>query len=142
MQDPAVILKQGATKIFFNIITMKIELLTDESTIDTWAIIYTTPDGGKYNGKLTITTKRLLFDAKSDVPVKAFLPETMLAKCKRDGYLEINKSDIKDMLVEKSLLAKKATLTLADGSKHTFNYGVLNIDKVVEAIKVELHDLV
>jgi len=114
---------------------MKIELLPAESTIDTWTIIYTTPEGGKYNGKLTITTQRLLYDARLDVSAKAFLPETMLAKWKRDGYLEIKKSDIKDMLVEKTLLAKKATLTLADGSKHTFNYGVLNIDKVVEAIR-------
>jgi len=114
---------------------MKIELLADESIIDTWAIIYTTPDSGKYNGKLTITTKRLLFDAKSNVPVKDFLDEEWLAKWKRDGYLEINKADLKYILVEKTLLSKKVTLTLADGSKHTFNYGVLNIDKVVEAIR-------
>ena len=29
---------------------------------------------------------------------------------------------------------KKAILTLTDGTKHTFNYGALNIDKVVVAI--------
>ena len=51
------------------------------------------------------------------------------------GYLEINKADITDVQAEKSFLAKKAIVTLNDGSKHVFNYGMLNIDKVVEAIK-------
>ncbi len=114
---------------------MKIELLPNESTIDTWAITYTTQGSGKYHGKLTITTHRLLYDAILDASVKAFLPDIMLAQWKLYGYLEINKALIKDMLVEKTMLAKKATITLLDGSQHTFNYGVLNIDKVVEAIR-------
>lgn len=114
---------------------MKIELLPNESAIDTWAIIYTTHGSGKHHGKLTITTHRLLYDATLDLSAKVFLPDLMLAQWKLNGYLEINKAVITDMLVEKTLLAKKATITLLDGSKHTFNYGVLNIDKVVEAIR-------
>lgn len=35
----------------------------------------------------------------------------------------------------KKFFSKKVMLTLSDGSKHSFNYGAMNIDKVVDAIK-------
>lgn len=114
---------------------MKIEIQPNETKIDTWSILYIPQGGGKYNGKLTITNKRLLYDAKYDVLAKGLLSEAMFIKWRSEGYLEINKADIKEVRVEKSFLAKKAILTLSDGSKHTFNYGALNIDKVAEAIK-------
>jgi hypothetical protein len=110
-------------------------LLPGEQVIDTWTLLYIPPGGGKYNGKLTITDKRLLYDAKYDVSAKGLLSEALFIKWGSEGYLEINKSDIQDVQVEKSFLSKKAILTLNDGSKHIFNYGALNIDKVVEAIK-------
>ena len=109
-------------------------LFQDEQVIDTWTILYIPPGGGKYNGKLTITNKRLLYDAKYDVSAKGLLSEALFIKWGSEGYLEISKTDISDVQVEKSFLAKKAILTLTDGSKHTFNYGALNIDKVVAAI--------
>ena len=109
-------------------------LLPDEQIIDTWTLLYIPPGGGKYNGKLTITNKRLLYDAKYDVSAKGLLSEAMFIKWGSEGYLEINKSDITGVQVEKSFLAKKAILTLTDGTKHTFNYGAMNIDKVVTAI--------
>lgn len=114
---------------------MKIELAPGESKIDTWTILYIPPNGGKYNGKLTVTNKRLLYDAKFDVSTKGLLAEAMLIKWGSEGYLEINKSDIKDVQVEKSFLSKKVIVTLSDGSKHTFNYGALNVDKVAVAIR-------
>lgn len=114
---------------------MKIELQPGENQIDTWTIMYIPPGGGKYNGKLTITNKRLLYDAKYDVSAKGLLSEALFAKWGSEGYLEINKADIKDVQVEKSFLAKKAIVTLGDGSVHIFNYGALNVDKVAEAIK-------
>ena len=109
-------------------------LLPDEQVIDTWTLLYIPPGGGKYNGKLTITNKRLLYDAKYDVSAKGLLSEALFMKWGSEGFLEINKKDITDVQVEKSFLAKKAILTLTDGSKHIFNYGALNIDKVVIAI--------
>ena len=110
------------------------KLFDDEQVIDTWTLIYTPAGGGKYNGKLAITNKRLLYDAQYDVSAKGLLSEAMFVKWGSEGYLEINKLDISDVQVEKSFLAKKAILTLKDGTQHTFNYGVLNIDKVVNAI--------
>jgi hypothetical protein len=115
--------------------SMKIELQPNETKIDTWTILYIPPNGGKYNGKLTITNKRLLYDAKFDVSAKGLLSEALFIKWGSEGYLEIDKSAITDVQIEKSFLAKKAIITLKDGSKHTFNYGALNVDKVAEAIR-------
>jgi hypothetical protein len=82
-----------------------------------------------------VTDKRLLYDAKFDVSAKGLLSEALFAKWGSEGYLEINKKDISDVKVEKSFLSKKAILTLSDGSQHTFNYGALNIDKLVDAVR-------
>lgn len=117
---------------------MNITYQPGEEKIDTWTVLYQPQAGGKYNGKLTVTNKRLLYDAKFDVSAKGFLTEMMFVKWGSEGYLELNKSDIKDVATEKSFLAKKVILTLSDGTKHTFNYGALNIDKLVDAIKVGL----
>lgn len=114
---------------------MKIELHPGEIKIDTWAILYIPPNGGKYTGKLTITNKRLLYDARFDGSGRGLLPEALFTKWGREGYLEINKADIKDVQVEKTFLDKKAIVTLTDDSKHTFHYGALNVDKVAEAIR-------
>ena len=110
-------------------------LAADEQAIDTWTILYIPPGGGKYNGKLTVTNKRLLYDAKYDVSAKGLLTEAMFVKWGSEGYLEIDKSLITDVQTEKSFLSKKVIITLSDGSKHTFNYGALNIDKVAEAVR-------
>ncbi|MEO7982629.1 MAG: hypothetical protein ABI688_00980 [Bacteroidota bacterium] len=110
-------------------------LSPDEQIIDTWTLLYLPRTGSaKYNGKLTITNKRLLYDAKYDVSLKGLLSEAMFVKWGSEGYLEILKSDIADVQVEKSFLSKKATLILMDGTSHTFSYGAMNIDKVVAAI--------
>ncbi|MBS1738347.1 MAG: hypothetical protein JSS98_17330 [Bacteroidetes bacterium] len=114
---------------------MKIELQPGEIKIDTWTIMYIPPNGGNYNGKLTITNKRLLYDAKYDVSVKGLLSEALFVKWGSEGYLEINKDQIAKVSAEKSFLAKKILLTLGDGSVHTFNYGMMNIDKLIQAIQ-------
>jgi hypothetical protein len=110
-------------------------MLPDETAIDTWTILYIPPGGGKYNGKLTVTNKRLFYDAKYDVSAKGLISEALFIKWGSEGYLTIDKADIKDVQLEKSFLAKKVVITLSDGSKHIFNYGALNVDKVAEAIK-------
>ncbi len=114
---------------------MKIELQPNENKIDTWTILYIPPGGGKYNGKLTVTNKRLLYDAKYDVSAKGLLSEALFIKWGSEGYLEIHKADVKDVRVEKAFLSKKAIVTLTDGSEHIFNYGALNVDKVADAIR-------
>lgn len=106
----------------------------DEKILDTWTILYIPPGGGKYNGKLTVTDKRLLYDAQYDVSAKGLLSEALFIKWGSEGYLDIEKAAIINVQAEKNFFAKKAILTLADGSTHTFHYGALNIDKLLAAI--------
>ena len=114
---------------------MNITLQPGETKIDTWTVLYVPPKGGKFNGKLTVTNKRLLYDAKFDVSAKGILEEFAFVKWGSEGWLEINKEDIQNVEVQKSFLSKKCIITLADGSKHIFDYGALNIDKCAAAIQ-------
>jgi len=114
---------------------VNITLLPDEVKIDTWTILYVPPKGGKFNGKLTVTNKRLLYDAKFDVSAKGILEEFLFVKWGSEGYLEISKSDIQSLEVQKSFLSKKCIVMLKDGSRHIFDYGALNIDKCAAAIQ-------
>lgn len=114
---------------------MKFELLPGEETIDTWTLIYNPPTGGQYNGKLLVTNKRLLYDAKFDVSAKGFLEEAFLIKTGSEGYLVIPKDKIKSIEPQKSFFAKKVAITLDNGQVHIFNYGMLNIDPVIAAIR-------
>jgi hypothetical protein len=116
---------------------MNITLLPGEQKIDTWTILYVPPKGGKFNGKLTVTNKRLLYDAKFDVSAKGILEEFMFVKWGSEGYLEINKDDIQAVEVQKSFLSKKCIVTLTDGSKHIFDYGALNVDKCAAAVQAK-----
>jgi len=113
---------------------MTMKLQPGESKIDTWTILYYPPGGGKFNGKLTVTNRRLLYDAKFDVSAKEIISDALFVKWGSSGYLEIDKTDIKQVEVRKNFLSKKAIITLSDGSKHVFNHGLLNISKIIEAI--------
>lgn len=116
---------------------MKVEMLANENKIDTWTILYSNEKGDKYNGKLTVTNKRLIYDAMFDVSAKGIVEESLFLKYGSEAYIVIPKERIKDVSVEKNFFSKKVIITLDDNSKHTFNYGMLNIDSVAEAIKVK-----
>ena len=114
---------------------MNVNLQPGERVIDTWTLFYLPPNGGKYNGKLTVTNQRLLYDAKFDASFTGMVAEALTYKWGSEGYLEIAKDDIQGVEVQKKLFSKKAILTLSDGSVHTFDYGAMNIDKCAEAIR-------
>lgn len=113
---------------------MKIELQPGESKIDTWTVLYYPPGGKKYKGKLTVTNRRLLYDAMFDASARGLMSEALFVKWGSSGYLEIDKTEIKKVEVQKNFLNKKAIIILSDDSKHVFNHGVLNITRIVEAI--------
>jgi hypothetical protein len=109
---------------------MSQDLKAGEQILGHWTLFYLPPGGGKYNGKLTVTNQRLLYDAMLDASLIG-----VLGNRTAEGKLQIDKSDIANVEVQKKLLSKRATLTLSDGSKHAFDYGALNIDKCVDAIQ-------
>lgn len=68
---------------------MKIEMQPNEKIIDTWTILYETPKGDRYNGKLTVTNHRLLYDAKFDVSAKGMLEEALFVKWGSEDFVVI-----------------------------------------------------
>lgn len=114
---------------------MNLQLEEDEEKLGTWTILYTPPKGGKYNGSLLVTNKRLIYDAKFDISFSGMVEEALFYKFGSEGYVVIPKDRITNVEVKKSLLAKQVILTLDNGEKHNFNYGMLNVDKCAEAIQ-------
>lgn len=108
----------------------KVELQPGEAKIDTWTLYYLPPQGGKYNGKLTVTDRRLVYVASDDASLGGVLTHIAAR-----GRFEIEKTDIRSIEIKRSLLRKRAELTLSDGSVHIFDRGAMNIDKVVAAIE-------
>ena len=105
-----------------------------ETAIDTWTIFYIPPEGKKFNGKLTVTNKRLIYRTLYDAGYNPVSYHVSFDKEDKDILFLINKADIARVDIQKSLFAKKVILVLADGSKHEFNYGMLSVDKLADAI--------
>lgn len=108
---------------------MKVELAPNETTIDTWAINYISPDSKTSAGKLTVTNQRLLFLPQHNAG------SFSLSIYNRDGLIVLEKSAIKDITAQKSLLSKKVVITMTDGSVHAFNYGIMNIERILAAVQ-------
>ena len=114
---------------------MKLELQPLEEMIDTWTLIFLPAGGAKYNGKLAVTNKRLVFDAQFNVSTLAdiYANSKMITKTESNLF-EIYKSDITNVEVEKSFFAKKVIITVKGGAKFVFSYGMMNIDPIAAAI--------
>ena len=50
------------------------------------------------------------------------------------GYLSIPKSRVQKVDVVSSMLKKKVVVTLDNGEAHTFDYGMLSVQKIADAI--------
>jgi hypothetical protein len=113
---------------------MAIELDPGERELGDWTLNYVPPDGGRYTGKLIVTDRRLLFDAKFDTSLTGTLRELVVVGGSY-GYLSIPKERISSVDTKSSMLKKKVEVTLDDGSVHVFDYGMLSVAKVSEAIQ-------
>ncbi len=109
-------------------------LQTGETAIDTWTIFYSPTAEQKFNGKLTVTNKRLIYRTLYDAAYNPASYHVAFNKEDKDIVFYINKADIARVDTQKSFLSKKVILTLSDGSKHEFNYGVMSVDKLADAI--------
>lgn len=128
------ILYLSADKFLFEIMA-EFNLESGEIKIDTWTVFYIDPKGNRYNGKLTVTNKRLLYNAKFDVSFSGMIEEALFCKTGSEGYLTIPKDRITKIETKKSFIKKQIIITIDNGQVHTFDYGMLNIDKIVEAVE-------
>ena len=107
---------------------MQIDLQLDELKISAGPVSYQSPGGRKFNGKLIITNRRLLYDVQFDMSAKGLIPDTMFIRWGSVGYIEIDRADIKKVEIIKGFLNTKLVLILYDSSIHIFNSGLLGKD--------------
>jgi hypothetical protein len=125
-----------------------------ERIIDSWTL-HCTPaseQAGKFLGTLFVTDKHIYFDAQFDTSLFGLTKQALVSSIaaaghpllvspeiidswKEKGFLQIAKKDIKEVKEEHSLLKKKVIVTLHDDSVYIFDYGMLRVKKIVQAIK-------
>lgn len=105
---------------------------SNETQLGKWTLNYKGPDGKVFLGPLIVTNMRLLFNAKYDQWEGLTHVHGLNYT---HGYIIIPKEMIAEVRTEKSFLKKKVIVRLNNGQEHIFDYGMLGIDKIVEAIQ-------
>jgi hypothetical protein len=109
----------------------KFEYEDGEQELGSWTLNYRPPGGGRYTGKLFVTDRRLLYDAKFDSSVMGMLNDLVSVRLGSEGYLVIPKDHVSDVAMNGR---SKVNVTLEDGSEHIFDYGVMSAKKIAAAI--------
>lgn len=126
----------------------------NETKLGTWTINMTpvSDKASKFLGKLHITDKNIYFDSQFDVSLSGtvnsliasvgaasghsfLVTKQIIDQWKDHGFLCIPKSEIKDITEKKSFLKKTVRLKLTDDSEYIFDYGMLSVSKITEALK-------
>jgi hypothetical protein len=123
-----------------------------EQIIDSWTLNCILFDSPRMLGKLYVTKNKLYFEAQYDSSFSGLLknvttsaiaasghallvaPEIM-EKWKNKGYVSISKKDISNISEKSSFLKKTVILNLSDGNKVVFDYGMLGVKKLIQAIE-------
>jgi hypothetical protein len=104
-----------------------------EINLGTWSIFYLPPVGRGYGGALTVTDRRLVYEAKFDASFKSLMAGVRAVHWASEGRLEIDKANIQSVEIQQKSTSKRCILTLTDGSKHAFENP--SMDATVAAIK-------
>lgn len=113
-----------------------VELRPGEVELGKWTLNFVPQGGSRFTGPLTVTNQRVIFLAKFGTSLIGAIKELIVYKGDW-GHLSIPKEQIQKVDVVGTFLKKKVALTLADGSVHTLDYGMLSVDKIVEAIRAK-----
>lgn len=114
----------------------KLEFLEEgEELLGNWTILYKPHGGGSYNGKLFVTNKKLVYDAQFDMSMKGLIRESFTMVIGSYMYVAIPKDQIKNIEEKSSFFKKQVILTLDNDEKHVFDYGMLSVKIVAEAIR-------
>ena len=105
-----------------------------EEELGNWTLNYVPPDGGRYTGTLVVTNQRLLFDAQFDTSPEGALAELYITHGSH-GYISIPKKSISNVNVQSSFFKKKVVVTVGENQAHTFDYGILSVKGIADAIQ-------
>ena len=102
-----------------------------EQELGSWTVNYRPPWGGRYTGKLFVTDRRLLYDAKFDTSVRGVLIDLIDTSLGSEGHLVIPRGRI---TASELRGRSKVAVTLDDVGEHQFDYGVMSAKKLAAAI--------
>ena len=115
---------------------MNIELHPLERLIDTWTVIFLPNKTGKFNGKLSVTNQRLIYETQYNIgSFQEVVDSSYLGDRGENMQIEIPKDDIIKVEVEKTFFQKKVIVTVKNGAQFTFSYGMMNVNPIAAAIK-------
>jgi len=118
--------------------------------IGEWTINYLPEEGGRYTGKLTVTDEKLLFvslyESSNKTIVKAIFLDvgTFAAAGGHSVYrysnddearVDLPAAEIARVEAAKKGVMKRAVVTMNDGQQFVFDYGMLSVQRLVEAIQ-------
>lgn len=125
-----------------------------ETLLDTWTLncLPLGGEAGRFLGKLHVTNKSLYFDAQFDTSLSGSIKSILTSGAtalghpllvsteiinswESKGFIAISKKDIKHIESKSSFFKKTVTVTLTDDSKYIFDYGMMGITKLEEAIR-------
>jgi hypothetical protein len=126
----------------------------NENLIDTWTLncLPLAGKGGRFLGKLYVTDKSLYFEAQYDTSLGGTLKslitsgavamghpllvsQEIINSWEEKGFIKIAKQAIKNIESKSSFFKKTVTVTLSDDSQYIFDYGMMGIKKLEEAIR-------
>jgi len=115
----------------------------------TWTINYLPADGGRITGKLSVGDDSVVFRALYDSSFKTIAKNIGLAAGSfvgtggnlvvlreegSDAEIVIPRASIQGAEAARKGLMKRAVVTLTDGQKFVFEYGLLSVKKLVAAL--------
>ncbi len=115
-----------------------------------WVVNYLPDEGGRYTGKLKLTDEKIVFvslyESSNKTIVKAiFLDVGSFAAAgghsvyrysnDDEARVELPVSEITGVKATKKGLLKQAVVTMQGGEEFVFDYGMLSVKKIVEAIE-------
>ena len=124
-----------------------------EEIIGSWTLNCVPFKASKFLGKLYVTNKSLYFDAQFDSSLSGLIGSVVtsagaasgnallvssriIKEWEGKGYMFVEKKNIKAIEEKSSFFKKTVVLELDDDSVIVFDYGMLGVKKLIEAIKV------
>ena len=114
-----------------------------------WLINYLPEEGGRYTGKLNVSSEKLyfvsLYESSNKTVVKAiFLSVASFAAAgghgiyrysnDKEAIVELPVNEITGVEAAKKGIMKRAVVTMKNGEQFIFDYGMLPVKKLVETI--------
>lgn len=123
-----------------------------ENLLGKWTVNFEIGKDFRYLGKLFVTDKALYFDAQYDTSLDGLLEnigvsagvgvgasllfwKEIVDQWKKNGVIEIPKSEIRDIKVKTSLINKRVIMTMKDATEVVVDYGMLSVKKIAKAIE-------